>query len=513
MLALSRNQVCPCGSGKKYKHCCAQGMIKTRMPSGQQGLIRLETGQLLPIPQAVAHATQLQQAGRLRKAEVIYHQILQVQPNHADALHLSGLANHQLGQHDLAYTLIHQAIAVNPRAAHFHNNLGEVCRALNRPDEALACYANALSLQPDFPQAHRNIGLAHLASGATDRAVTCLYDAMAHFPDYLGVYWALGLALMNQRKADEAIEIYDMGLAKCPTDSALLCAKGIALKATGNTEGTIQHYRHAIHLQPHVLELHHNLAIIFHQQGNIGEAIACLKNELTLSPNAESAQHLLAALQNTTTDRAPASYVRETFDGYADSFDHHLVSKLGYRTPYLLAQTLRKVIGTPLPTLDILDLGCGTGLFGEEIKDLKKNLVGIDLAPRMVDKARQRQIYTELIVGDLLSYLTEVKSGQFDLIAAADVFNYVGNLLTIFEHASRILAPGGWFTFSIEAAPQESGDFLLDQTGRYQHHQNYLARLSAQFGFIQADFSESCLREEKGQPVVGFLYLLKKGCR
>jgi predicted TPR repeat methyltransferase len=507
MAAPSRNQPCPCGSGKKFKHCCAN---RTATQAATPTPIKADNGSSLTLPQAIQLAIQHHQAGRLRKAVAIYQQILQVQPDHADALHLSGLVNHQLGQHDLAYTLIDQAIALNPRAAQFHNNLGEVCRALNRPDEALACYAKAVTLQPDFPEAHRNIGLVHLANGEPDRAVSCLHDAMARFPDYLGVYWALGQALMSQHKADEAIGIYDRGLAKNPSDSALLCAKGIALKAAGRLEDAIRHYRHAIELQPHAPELHHNLALLYMQQGNTEEALAHLEKEVGLDPHAESAQHLLAALRNTTTDRAPVAYVRETFDGYADGFDQHLVNKLGYRVPEHLAQALRDTLGPDPQTLAVLDLGCGTGLFGEAIGALRRNLVGVDLSPRMIEKARQRQIYDELIVGDVLDYLAEAENGRFDLIAAVDVFIYVGNLLPVFEHASRILAPGGWLAVSIEAAPPESGDFSLAATGRYQHRQDYLARLGAEFGFTTAHVSESCLRKEKDKTVPGFLYLLKK---
>lgn len=505
----SRNQPCPCGSGKKFKHCCADCSPAL---VASAGVISTSEGHALGLPQAMQLAIQLHHAGRIRKAEAIYQQILQIQPDHADALHLLGLVSHQLGKNEQASTLIKKAISLTPGIAHFHNNLGEVCRALNRPDEALTHYAKALSLQPSFHEACRNIGLAYLATGKTELALSHLHAALERFPGYLGIYWALGQALMSQSKVDEAIEIYDRGLANNPEDSALLCAKGIAMRATGKLDDTIRHYRNAISLQPNTPELHHNLALVFQQQGNFEEAIVSLKNELKLSPNAESAQHLLAALQNTTTERAPASYVREVFDGYAAGFDQHLTGKLGYRTPGLLANTLRSnATGASPNTLNILDLGCGTGLFGEEIKDLSKHLTGIDLSPRMIDMARQRQIYDELIVADLLDHLTEVEPGQFDLVAAADVFNYVGNLLPVFKQVSRILAPGGWFTFSIEAPTQKSGDFLLDQTGRYQHHQDYLARLGAQFGFIQADFSESCLREEKGQAVAGHLYLLKKG--
>lgn len=465
----------------------------------------------MALPQAMQFAIQLHQAGRVRKAEAIYEQVLRVQPDHADALHLLGLAHHQFGRHEQALVLIRKALSLSPRAASFHNNLGEVYRALNRPDEALACYAKAISLQSEFPEAYRNIGLTYLAAGKAELAVSHLREALERFPDYLGTYLALGQALTSQHRLDEALDIYERGLARAPADPALLCAKGIALKAMGRLEDTIQHYRNAIGLQPHKPELHHNLALVFQQQGNIEEAIASLQRELSLTPHAESAQHLLAALQHTSTDRAPASYVRETFDAYADGFDDHLTNKLGYRTPGLLGGILQDAIGAlPAHTLNVLDLGCGTGLFGEEIKGIKKRLVGVDLSPRMIDKARQRGLYDELIVGDLLDHLADAAPGQFDLIAATDVFNYVGNLLPVFEQASRILKPESWFTFSIEAPAQDSGDFILDQTGRYQHNRNYLARLGTQFGFIQANLTEACLREEKGEPVAGYLYLLKK---
>lgn len=446
----------------------------------------------------------------MRKAEAIYQQILQIQPNHADALHLLGLIKHQFGMHDLALPLFKKAISLNPDTAFFHNNLGEAYRALNRHAEALACYDQAISFQPSFAEADRNIGLAHLAMGKVERAVSHLRNVLERFPEYLGIYWALGLALMSQHKGDEAIDIYNKGLEKMPTDPALLCAKGIALKAMNKPDETIQHYRQAIDLQPHVPELHHNLALVFQQQGDTKEAIIHLENELKLNPHAESARHLLAALQKTTTDRAPASYVRETFDGYAEGFEQHLVNKLEYQAPTLLANILKRAIGSSIHTLNILDMGCGTGLFGEQVKDIKKRLVGIDLAPGMINQARQRQIYDQLIVGDLLGYLSEAEPKQFHLIAATDVFIYVGNLIPIFEHVSRIIEPEGWFAFSIEASQSEARDFTLDQTGRYQHQHNYLTRLATQFGFIQVDFAEICLRKEKGKPVAGYLYLLKK---
>lgn len=511
MVSTPRNHPCPCGSGKKYKHCCAQGLTQAHPSAAEQILIRHETGQLLTIPQILGHAVQLHQAGRLRKAEAIYQQILQHQPSHADAQHLLGLICHQKGQNEQAYTLITQAISTNPDAASFHNNLGEVCRAMNRLDEAYVCYHKALELQPDFPEVHRNIGLTYLVKQQPDKAVSYLRNALVLHPNFLGIYWALGQALMRMHQAEEAVTAYDQGLALSPSNPTLLCSKGVALEAARGLDVAIEHYLKAIDLQPSVHDLHMNLALCYQEQGRIPDAIARLQRVIELQPQAEIAKHMLAALQKITPDRAPASYVRKIFDDYADHFDKHLVDKLEYHTPALIAEIVQNHTPAEFKTLSILDLGCGTGLFGEEIKRIKKQLVGVDLSPRIIDKARERSIYDQLIVGDLLEYLSGTQASQFDLVAATDVFNYVGNLLPVFEQVSRVLVPGGGFTFSIEAAsPDTDDDFILDKTGRYQHHKHYLERLGGQFGFAQTHFSEAVLRQEHGQPVSGYIFLFKK---
>jgi predicted TPR repeat methyltransferase len=176
----------------------------------------------------------------------------------------------------------------------------------------------------------------------------------------------------------------------------------------------------------------------------------------------------------------------------------------------MLAGMLHDVIDIPSAHLNILDLGCGTGLFGIEIKNIKKKLVGIDLAPRMIQKARERELYDQLIVGDLLEYMAEFKPDEFDLIAATDVFIYVGNLQPVFEQVSRILPIGGLFTFSLESTQKNVGGFTLDKTGRYTHGSAYVTQLCAEHGLVEQKFEQATLRMAEGKPVWGYLYLLKK---
>lgn len=506
MMPTSRNQPCPCGSGKKYKHCCAGQDVK-----GLPGpLIQLDSGHWAPPAQALERAVWLHQQGRIRKAELIYRQIVQIQPGHADAQHLLGLTYHQMGKHEQAYAHISQAISLNPTAALYHNNLGEVCRAQNRLDDAHACYTKALSLQPELREAQRNLGLSLLDRNKPDEAVLHLRGVVARNADYPAAYWALGAALIRQNNNNEALETIDAGLTKAPLDVPLLCARGLILKTLGQPEQAVQHYRQAIEQQPHAPDLYNCLSGILRQLGDVEGAIKCLENEIRLRPNDEAAKHRLASLQNITPDRAPASYVSELFDDYADSFDMHLVGKLEYRTPEMLADMLHDAIKPSPIRLNVLDLGCGTGLFGEAVKTIKQKLVGIDLSPKMIRKAEGRGLYDRLIVGDLLEYLAEVTPNEFDVVAATDVFNYVGNLQPVFEQLARTLPVSGWFVFSLEAAQGNIPDFVLDKTGRYQHGRDYVNRLCKQYGFEQAVFSQDTLRKDGGKPIMGYLYVLKK---
>src|SRR5208337_1362163 len=109
------------------------------------------------IPEAFAIAVQHHQAGRLQAAEQIYRQILAIEPNHADAIHLLGVIAGQVGKHEVAVEYIGRAIGLQGNEAAFHDNLGEAYRALHRTSEAVACYRRALELKPDYAQAYYNL--------------------------------------------------------------------------------------------------------------------------------------------------------------------------------------------------------------------------------------------------------------------------------------------------------------------------------------------------------------------
>ena len=172
------------------------------------------------ISEALALAIQHHQAGRLQDAEQLYRQILAVQPEHADAIHLLGVVASQVGQHELAVQYIARAIRLKNSVAAFHNNLAEAYRALHKIPEAVACYRRALELKPDYAQAHNNRGAALNAQGKLDEAIACYQQALALTPDYAEAHNDLGVALKDKGDLDEAQACFRRALELKPDYAA-----------------------------------------------------------------------------------------------------------------------------------------------------------------------------------------------------------------------------------------------------------------------------------------------------
>ena len=215
---------------------------------------------------------------------------------------------------------------------------------------------------------------------------------------------------------------------------------------------------------------------------------------------------MLAALgEGEAPPRAPAGYVRKLFDQFAPRFDAELEGRLNYRTPALLAE----VIGAVLPAnaaLSVLDLGCGTGLSGLALKPFARRLEGVDLSPRMLDAARARDIYTALHEADLLAFLP-TRRATYDLIAAADVLNYLGDLTPALAAMRAALRPNGLAAFSLETG--EIAPFELAEGMRYRHSPAHARALAEAAGFAVLSETLVTLREERGQPVAGMLMILR----
>ena len=203
-------------------------------------------------------------------------------------------------------------------------------------------------------------------------------------------------------------------------------------------------------------------------------------------------------------ERSVDAYVTALFDLYAPSFDDSLRGFLAYRAPERLLEAVHAALGERRG-LEVLDLGCGTGLAGPLLRPLARRLEGVDLSPGMLDKARERGVYDALWAGEITSTLA-ASTARYQLLVAVDVLVYFGALEPLFTQVARRLAPGGLFAFTVEKG-REPG-YHLQPTARYTHHLDYVRACARAAGLRPVVEREEPLRRQGGQPVIGHVVVM-----
>lgn len=212
--------------------------------------------------------------------------------------------------------------------------------------------------------------------------------------------------------------------------------------------------------------------------------------------------HELRVLTDPSIDRAPPAYVEALFDDLAPRFDRQLVQMLDYRAPALLADL---VAGHRARFERILDLGCGTGLAAPALQRFGGQLTGVDLSPAMLAKAAERGGYDHLVRAEAVAFL-EGHADRFNLIIAADVLIYFGDLAPLLAAAAQALVPGGLLAVSVELG--DTG-WRLRPTARYAHGDDYVRQTAAP-SFRVVEHEDIVLRREATGVTEGRLYLLQK---
>jgi len=236
------------------------------------------------VDQALNLARQHHQAGRLKEAERLYRQILEVQPANVDALHLLGVVALQCGHAAGAVELIGKAIALNPHQADFFDHLGAALLALGRWDEAVANLREAIRLNPDYAEAHNNLGCALEPLGRLDEAADCYRRALALKPRYPDAQNNLGNILRKQGRLSEAVELYQAALKTDPGNAAAWNSLGNARREQGNLEDARACFQRALEINPRYADAHNNLGFLLDALGRFEEATACYRQAIAINP-------------------------------------------------------------------------------------------------------------------------------------------------------------------------------------------------------------------------------------
>ena len=215
----------------------------------------------------------------------------------------------------------------------------------------------------------------------------------------------------------------------------------------------------------------------------------------------------LAALGAATPPDSPSNaYVSHLFDQYAPRFEAHLVGTLAYRGPELMLVALEAVGMRRFE--NALDLGCGTGLAARLFAPQVERFTGVDLAPAMVEAARKSGLYERVEVGEAAAFLQGEPPASSDLVLAADVLVYIGELRPLLEGVVRVLRPGGLFIATAQTA--QGPGWELGKDLRYAHSRPYVAGVTAACGLVLEHVEDAWARREHGEGVPGLVLVLSK---
>jgi predicted TPR repeat methyltransferase len=243
--------------------------------------------------------------------------------------------------------------------------------------------------------------------------------------------------------------------------------------------------------------------------GDKTRAVDAFSATLAADPgDAQGARGRLALLgEGSRLHALSPAYVVRLFDDYAAQFDAHLTGGLFYRGPELIVAALGRLEARRYSRC--IDLGCGTGLAGVALRGRVDALIGVDLSPAMIAKARETRLYDELTVGDAVAFLAASAVRGADLVVAADVFGYVGDLDAVFGAAARALGNGGRLAFSVEA--HEGEGYRLGPAMRFTHSAPYVRETAFRAGLREELLAPVSIRREAGLETPGLLAVFAQG--
>lgn len=450
----------------------------------------------------------LEMGGDVAEASLHYRTVLSMDATHAEAHARLGELLGRQGKRDDAIAHCRAAIAASPVHVEALNCLGALLTQAGRPEEACDILRRALELRPDWPAALNNFGIALRDAGRLDAAATILEGAVELRPNHggtranlAGIYRALG-------RLDESRAMAEQGTRVAPRNLECWLELGLTRQAQDHWEGAAAAYERATAAAPKSARAWYCLGEARRAQGQNERAVKAYAKALKLDPADLHGAALGLALANggPAPDKAPEAYVRQLFDDYADRFDQSLVEKLEYCAPQLLADALGRTVDRR-GGLDIMDAGCGTGLAAPVLKPYARRLDGVDLSPAMVARAAERDLYDELVVGELVGTLEE-RPARYDLVVAADVLVYLGDLGPVMRAARTALRPGGAFAFTVEKA-KDAATYMLGAKQRYAHAAAYVADTAGAAGFAVALQEDAVTRRDGGRDVPGMVFVLR----
>lgn len=444
--------------------------------------------------------------GDLVQAAACLRHAVRLEPNRPEPHAALGVALSHTGKFDEAAVCIDRAIRLGLDRPELHQHLANALLQINQFAEAETHARKATEGAPNLAESWQSLGEAVGNQGRAEEAAGHFRKAISLKPDFALAHHALGVALTNLGRIDEAVTAFRNAVTVRPDMADSLAHLGSLLVQREKIDEGIETLRKSLKVRPDHIDTHIELARALELAQRPREAADAFEQVLRLSPDNPNVKFHIAALRGEAGPAAPPpALVTALFDRHAETFDQHLTGQLGYRVPQLLLDAVAPLL-PPGAAMDVLDLGCGTGLCGPLLRPLAKTLVGIDLSPAMLEKARARNVYDRLEVADVTAALRGAPRG-YDLLIAGDVLCYIGDLSEVFSAAATALRPGGRFAFSVEL--NDGPGWRLRPSRRYAHAYDYVTQTARAGGFEIEQAEQTVLRKESDKDVQGLVVVVR----
>ena len=449
-----------------------------------------------------------------------------------------------------AISVLRSALARAPYDPILWANYGIALGQAEHSGEASACLEHSVSLSRRQPDTWLMLGLARKKLGDPAAAETAFRVALEQEPNS-GVAWQLlGVLKEEQRDFAGAIDCLDACIKAGGTNAAVLANLGKLHYQIGQIAESAYNYEKAAVLEPanahywqmarrttflqrvlqgepiddaiadyqksfpvterisekDLMELLQTSFSMLSGFGHIEAATRVGRKQLELWPTNPSLNYLFSAVSaGQTYDRSPPEYVVEHFDAFAEGFEAKLIGTLGYDIPEKICRAVRDI--APVGQFEeTLDAGCGTGLCGPLLRPMSRALTGVDLSPKMLEQAARKGVYDSLTCEELMAFLRRT-TNRFDLIVAADLVVYFGDLISIFEAVATALRPAGLFAFNTEA--WNGARYRLLPSGRFSHAPEYVRRAAGRI-YLEVFHAETTMRLEATGRVPGNVMIFRR---
>jgi predicted TPR repeat methyltransferase len=381
----------------------------------------------------------------------------------------------------------------------------------NQYKQADSAYRELINEFPDIWVLHFNLGLLLFELCRYEEALVSYLAALELTETSGDLYYNTAICQKTLGCFEDAIASYQHALKIDPDDIDSLYNLGCCYLAAGRDEEAVAVYRKLLEVQPEHLSGLNNLAYLCHKYGSSREAAALYAKILELDPARVSADHMLAALTGDKRQHVPSGYIQEVFDQFSDNYENSMIEKLQYQVPAVLFDFVLEHSGkTNFSSL--LDLGCGTGLTGEHFAAHCMSMTGIDLSAKMVEIARSKKLYQDLHISEIIGFLDTAPAHPYELVIAADVLPYIGDLTELFTSVVRVVKTSTLFCFSVEDERTDAArnQPLLRASGRFSHSPHYVKTCAEKTGWLVIAAQQLDLRKERNGWIRGCIYALKR---